>query len=143
MKSHRQAAILRLIQEQDIASQSELTQALAGIGIKAAQSTVSRDMRELGLVLERFPEGLKYVATTQRILNILLRDSLVSVACAGHMLVLRTRSGMAMAVALALDEMELDEILGSVAGDDTVICVVKTQAQAEALKIRLEGQGIL
>ena len=139
MKSNRQAVILKLIQERDIASQGELTSALADAGFNAAQSTVSRDIRELGLILERSPKGLKYVAATQRTLGMLLRDSLVSVASAGHMLVLRTRSGMAMAVALALDEMEFNEILGSVAGDDTVICVARTEAEAEMLRERLEG----
>jgi len=138
MKSNRHAAILNLIQEQDIASQGELTLALSAAGFHAAQSTISRDIRELGLSLERYPAGLKYVASAKRTLDRLLRESLVSVASAGHNLVLRTRSGMAMAVALAMDEMEFAEILGSVAGDDTVICVVKTEEDARKLRERLE-----
>ena len=138
MKSNRHAAILKLIQEQNIANQGELTTALAKAGINTAQSTVSRDIRELGLVLERHPNGLRYAASTQRTLDMLLRDSVVSVATAGHMLVVRTRSGMAMAVALALDEMEFKEILGCVAGDDPVICVVRTEPEAETLRVQLE-----
>ena len=138
MKSNRHAAILKLIREHDITSQSELTLKLADAGFHAAQSTISRDIRELGLVLERFTNGHKYVATTQRNLSVLLTDSLMSVESAGHMLVLRTRSGMAMAVALAIDEMEFEEMLGSVAGDDTVLCVVRTPDEAEALKDKLE-----
>jgi len=138
MKSNRHAAILNIIQERDIANQGELTQALAGSGFAAAQSTISRDIRELGLSLERYPDGLKYVASSKRTLDRLLRESLVSVASAGHMLVLRTRSGMAMAVALAMDEMEFKEILGSVAGDDTVLCVARTEAEARSLRERLE-----
>ena len=139
MKSNRHAAILKLIQEQDISNQGELTFALAEAGYNAAQSTVSRDIRELGLSLERHPKGLRYAAPTQRTLDMLLRDSIVSVATAGHMMVVRTRSGMAMAVALALDEMEFKEVLGCVAGDDTVICVVKTEAEAKKLRVKLES----
>ena len=134
MKSERHAAILHLIQERDISNQGELTQALASVGFNAAQSTISRDIRELGLSLERYPKGLKYVALATRNLDMLLRESLVSVASAGNMLVLRTRSGMAMAVALALDEMEHKEILGSIAGDDTVFCVVNSEAEARGLE---------
>jgi len=136
MKSSRHASILKLIKEQDIASQNELTQKLADVGFTATQSTISRDVRELCLVLERFPGGLKYVAKSQRNLNALLSDNLVSAASAGNMLVLRTRSGMAMAVALAIDEMEFEDILGCVAGDDTVFCVVKTDKGAQALRDR-------
>jgi len=138
MKSTRHAAILHVIEKLNIANQSELTDALANMGISAAQSTLSRDIRELNLSLERCPAGIKYVASTKRSLDKLLRESLVSIACAGHNLVLRTRSGMAMAVALALDEMEFPEILGSVAGDDTVLCVVRTEDEAQSLRERLE-----
>ncbi|MCL2528103.1 MAG: arginine repressor [Defluviitaleaceae bacterium] len=133
MKSSRHAAILKLIQDRDISSQGDLTQALAETGFNAAQSTISRDIRELGLSLERYPAGLKYVASAKRTLDVLLKESLVSATSAGHMLVIRTRSGMAMAVALALDEMEFEEILGSVAGDDTVLCVTRTEDEAKRL----------
>ena len=137
MKSSRHAAILELIQKQHIASQMELTQALAEAGYGATQSTISRDIRELGLSLERTPKGLRYAAPTQHAMDRLLASSITSVASAGNMLVVRTKSGMAMAVALTLDEMELDEILGCVAGDDTVICVITTPQEAEALRERL------
>jgi len=136
MKSNRHAAILELIQKQHIASQVELTQALAEVGQSATQSTISRDIRELGLSLERTPKGLRYVAPTQHAMDRLLRDSITSVASAGNLMVVRTRSGMAMAVALTLDEMEIEEILGCVAGDDTVICVITSEAKAEELKGR-------
>jgi len=138
MKSYRHSAILGLIQERDITSQGELTKLLNEAGFNAAQSTVSRDIRELGLTLERSAKGYRYVASAQRNLDVLLKDSMVSVACAGNMMVVKTRSGMAMAVALALDEMEYKEILGCVAGDDTVICVVTTPQDAKILKGKLE-----
>ena len=137
MKSNRHAAILELIQKHHIASQVELTQALADEGYSATQSTISRDIRELGLSLDRTAKGLRYIAPTQHSMDRLLRDSITSVASSGNMLVVRTRSGMAMAVALTLDEMELDEILGCVAGDDTVICVIASEEKANALRERL------
>jgi len=133
MKSNRHAAILKLIQDHDISNQGELTAALKEAGYNAAQSTISRDIRELGLSLERYPAGLKYVASAKRNLDMLLRESLVSITAASNMLVIRTRSGMAMAVALALDEMEFKEILGSIAGDDTVFCVVQSEDEAKHL----------
>ena len=137
MKSSRHAAILELIQKNHIASQVELTQALADVGQSATQSTVSRDIRELGLSLERTPKGLRYVAPSQHAMGRLLRDSITSVASAGNMLVVRTRSGMAMAVALTIDEMEIEDVLGCVAGDDTVICVISSEAKARALREQL------
>ena len=139
MKSKRHAAILQLIQEHDIASQSELTQALANMGIHTAQSTVSRDIRELGLSLERHTKGLRYMVPSRRTMDILLKESIFSIATACNILVVRTRSGMAMAVALAIDEMEFKEVLGCVAGDDTVICVVSSEADAKGLKVKLEN----
>jgi len=137
MKSNRHAAILELIQKKHIASQVELTQALASVGQSATQSTISRDIRELGLSLERTPKGLRYIAPTQHAMDRLLSSSITSVANAGNILVVRTRSGMAMAVALTLDEMELEEVLGCVAGDDTVICVITSEEKADALRERL------
>jgi len=141
MKSNRHAAILELIQKQNIASQSELTIALEGTGFNATQSTISRDMRELGLVLERYPSGTRYVASPKRNLDRLLEESLVSVQNAGNMLVIKTRSGMAMAVALAMDEMEFEDVLGSIAGDDTVFCVVVSDEKAANLAKKLTPQG--
>jgi len=137
VKSNRHAAILELIQKHHIASQVELTQALADEGYSATQSTISRDIRELGLSLERTPKGLRLVAPTQHAMDRLLKSSITSVASSGNMMVVRTRSGMAMAVALTLDEMELEEVLGCVAGDDTVICVITCEQKAKALKERL------
>jgi len=137
MKSNRHAAILELIQKQNIASQSELTTALEGTGFNATQSTISRDIRELGLTLERYQTGTRYVASPKRNLDRLLTESLVSVTSAGNMLVIKTRSGMAMAVALAMDEMEFEDVLGSIAGDDTVFCVVVSELKAKKLTEKL------
>ena len=127
-----------LVQTQDIFTQGELTEALAEAGFSAAQATVSRDIRELRLTKEPTDNGQKYVAPTSKDepthrMSRIFREGLVSIDYAGNMLVLRTLNGMAMAVALALDEMNYSEILGSVAGDDVVMCVVKSESHAAAL----------
>ena len=136
MKTERQQAILRLVHVRDIFTQGELTEALASAGFSAAQATISRDIRELGLTRESTNKGFKYAAPAlkeEHSLSRIFRDGLLSVDHAGNMLVLRTKSGMGMACALALDEMEFTEILGTVAGDDTVICVIRTEEQAGKL----------
>jgi len=142
MKSGRQQAILHLVHTQDIFTQGELTQALAKAGFSAAQATVSRDIRELRLTKEPTDNGQKYVVPAKKDdenhrMSRIFRDGLVSIDYAGNMLVLRTLNGMAMAVALALDEMNFSEILGSVAGDDVVICVVKSEPHAAVLVEKL------
>ena len=142
MKTARQQAILQLVRAQDIFTQEELTEALAKAGFSAAQATVSRDIRELRLTKELTDAGQKYVVPENqdepaRRMSRIFRDGLVSMDYAGNMMVLRTLNGMAMAVALALDEMNFSEILGSVAGDDVVICVVRSEAHAAALVARL------
>ena len=141
MKNQRQEAILNLVRSRDIFSQAELTHALAEAGFSAAQATVSRDIRELRLVREASPAGLRYVApgldAENEPLSRILRDGVVGVDYAGNMLVIKTMSGLAMAAAVVLDDMKIPEILGSVAGDDVVICVVKTEEMAAALAKRL------
>ena len=137
MKSKRQAAILELVTQRDIYTQADLTLALEQAGYTATQSTVSRDIRELRLTKITAENGLKY-AVAGAIdgvppLDRIFRDGVTSVDYAGNMLVLRTLNGLAMAVALALDNKNFPEILGTVAGEDAVICVVKTEEQAAHL----------
>ena len=126
---------MQIVAEQDICTQIELTQALVAVGFAVTQATVSRDIKQLRLTKDASTPA-KYVAPPAddvTPMSRVLAAGLVDVACAGHMLVLRTLNGMAMAVALALDEMKQPAILGSVAGDDTVIAVVKSEAEAAAL----------
>lgn len=141
MKAERQRAILEILRKKDIYTQEEITAALSAEGFFVAQATVSRDIRELGLVKEHTRKGLKYAAPndagTGSPFARVFRDGLVSVDYAGNMLVLKTLNGMAMAVAAALDEMKLPELLGSVAGDDTIICVAKTASAAKTLAEKL------
>ena len=142
MKEKRQQAILELLRKTNIYTQEELTAALSAEGFFVAQATVSRDIRELGLVRERTRKGLKYAVPSGAGVIVsplarVFREGLVSVDYAGNMLVLRTLNGMAMAVAAALDEMKFPEIIGTVAGDDTIMCVIKNEAAAAALAEKL------
>ncbi|MCL1842376.1 MAG: arginine repressor [Defluviitaleaceae bacterium] len=142
MKTDRQLLILKLLREKDISTQEELTAALCKAGFSVGQATVSRDIRELRLFKDTTRSGgVKYVAPPEAEaagpLARIFRDCVVSVDSAENMLVLRTLSGMAMAVAAALDDMKFKEILGSVAGDDVVICVVRTKTAADALVRKL------
>jgi transcriptional regulator of arginine metabolism len=143
MKAERQRAILELLSKTDIYTQEELTAALSAEGISVAQATISRDIRELELVRERTRKGMKYAAPAGADVFVspferAFRDGLVSARAAGNMLVLRTLAGMAMVVAAGLDEMNLDEILGTVAGDDTVFCVVTNPQAASEIAERLQ-----
>jgi len=143
MKSERQKAILHLVRTKDIFTQDELTEALAKAGFAAAQATVSRDIRELRLTKEPTEKGQKYVAPSKKDapshrLTRIFNDGLLSVDYAGNMLVLHTVSGLAMAVALALDDMNFPEILGTIAGDDVVMCVVRSETAAAALMEKLK-----
>jgi transcriptional regulator of arginine metabolism len=144
MKSKRQSKIIELVRSRDVCTQAELTLLLQEAGIEATQATVSRDIREMKLTKITTPGGvLKYALTSigdmehMPRLTRVFRDGLVSVDYAGNMLVIRTLNGMAMAVAAALDAMEFPEILGSVAGDDAVLCVIKSEEQAGALAEKL------
>jgi len=134
MKQERQQVLLDLIRNNDIFTQDELTAALKNAGFAVTQATVSRDISELKLGKKQVAGGAVYFfpeendAVTQ-----VFRAGLVSVDYAGNMLVLHTLSGMAAAVAAGLDSMKLPEILGSVAGDDVVMCVIRDEASAKRL----------
>lgn len=141
LKAERRSAVLELVRTRDMYNQSELVAALKEAGFDVAQATVSRDIRELGIVKEPTPSGFRFAARIgdgAEPLARAFRAGLVSALHAGNILVLRTLSGMAMAVAAALDKMEYSEILGTVAGDDVVICVVQTPEQAANLAQKLK-----
>lgn len=133
MKAKRQAKILDLIVKKEIGTQEELTTELERAGFIATQATVSRDIREMKLTKVAMSDGkLRYVAyrktdedMQEKYIRI-FRDGYVSMDNAQNILVIRTVSGMAMAVAAALDHMELSEIVGSIAGDDTIMCAVRS-----------------
>ena len=146
MKVKRQSKILELIRENDIETQEMLADLLNKAGFNVTQATVSRDIRELKLTKATMQSGKqKYVATakessfvTER-LNRVFRDGIVSIDYAQNIVVIKTLIGMAMAVAAALDSMENSEIMGTIAGDDTIFCVVKNELRAVKLTENLKA----
>lgn len=144
MKSNRHVKILELIRKNDIETQEELSDYLEKEGYHVTQATVSRDIRELKLTKVSMSSGKqKYAAlaeTTgdmQRKYTRIFRDGFISMDMAQNILVIKTVSGMAMAVAAALDAMECNEIVGSIAGDDTIMCAVRTVDDTVILMDRL------
>ncbi len=145
MKKNRQRKILELIQNYDVETQEELADRLKAAGIAVTQATVSRDIRELKLTKVSAADGRqKYAVLRQesgqmedRFLRV-LRDGFVSMGMAQNILVIRTVAGMAMAVAAALDALDFPEIVGCIAGDDTIFVAVRTQEGAAALMEELE-----
>jgi transcriptional regulator of arginine metabolism len=133
MKVERQAKILELIVKNEIGTQEELTDRLEAEGFNATQATVSRDIREMKLTKIADGNGkLRYVAfkSTEEDMNEkytrIFLDGFMSMDNAQNILVVKTVSGMAMAVAAALDHMDFREIVGSIAGDDTIMCAVRS-----------------
>ena len=132
MKNRRQDKILELIVQYDIETQDNLIDRLQAAGYPATQATISRDIRELKLSKVMTGEGTyKYVrptmteTTVNTRFNSALVESITGVDCAGNIVVIRTASGMANAVATGIDSIKSNEILGSVAGDDTMIVVIR------------------
>ena len=145
MKSKRQNEIIEIISTADIETQEELAAALRERGYPITQATVSRDIRQLRLRKTAGPDGRqRYTADEgedpdramryQRV----LADAFVSLAVSGNILVIHTVSGMAMAAAAALDSLDWPELLGSIAGDDTIMAVIRSPGDAPDVVRRLE-----
>lgn len=133
MKINRHAKILDIISRYDIETQEELAERLNKEGFRVTQATVSRDIREMKLTKVLNNSGRQVYKVLQggetgmneKYLRV-LRDGLLSMDMAQNILVVKTVSGMAMAVAAALDAMKWPEIAGSIAGDDTIMCAVRS-----------------
>lgn len=144
MKAKRQEAILELVKKYEIETQEELAEKLGMAGFTVTQATISRDIRELKLT--KIQRGAKqvYAALTEnkysnsnKYIDI-LKHSFVSMDMAQNILVIKTASGTAMALATALDSLHWDEIVGTIAGDDTVMCAIRTVEDTKKLMKRLE-----
>jgi transcriptional regulator of arginine metabolism len=129
-KHNRQQAILRLVREHDVSTQTALVQELGAQSIEVNQSTVSRDIKDLGLVKTPRPNGgycyavpINGFALQERSIRI-LREFVYSIDGAGHLAVVRTDSGNAHPVAEALDRLDLDMVIGTVAGDNTLLVIL-------------------
>lgn len=141
MKARRQAEILAIIQEYDIETQDQLLEKLRERGMKSTQATISRDIKELHLVKELTGSSSYKYAVSQKNtslnvagrLNNVFRESVTSFDYAQNIVVLRTMPGLAMAACAALDGMHLPNVVGSLAGDDTAILIMRTTKDAETL----------
>jgi transcriptional regulator of arginine metabolism len=135
-KSYRQSQILKLVRARDLHTQEELADALRGQGISATQVTLSRDIREIGLV--KTPEGYSETpnpsAPSVPTFESVAREFLLDVRLAQNLLVLRTPPGHANALASALDHAEWPEVAGTIAGDDTVLVVAPSAKVAASLR---------
>lgn len=139
-KNLRHSKIIDLVTKYNIETQEELAARLNDMGCGVTQSTVSRDIRDLNLTklsVEGGKQKYAYSGANQEGFNEkytrVLKDGFISMDTAPGLLVIKTVSGMAMAVAAAIDAMKLDEIIGSIAGDDTIMCAVKTSEDAAAV----------
>ena len=151
MKTKRQTKMLELIKKYDIETQEELAAYLREEGFDVTQATVSRDIRELKLSKIATGNGKqKYIILKNDDSHLgdkfirVLRDGFVSMSMAQNILVIKTVQGMAMAVAAALDAMKFPEIVGCIAGDDTIMAAVKsvddTMIVMEKINKILEGK---
>ena len=141
MKNDRQTAILDIISAETIETQDQLLDRLSKRGFSATQATVSRDIKQLDLIKEPIGGGrLRYTVSAHKIklniagrLRLILRESIVGVDYAQNIVVLRTMPGLAGAAGAAFDSMEIPTMLGSIAGDDTVMMVMRTTTDAADL----------
>ena len=146
MKRSRHQKIKELVELYEIETQEELADKLREAGYTVTQATVSRDIRELKL--SKIPMGdgrQKYTILihsdhylSDKYIRV-LRDGFVSMDMAQNILVVKTVSGMAMAVAAALDAMKLKEIVGSIAGDDTIMVAVRTVEDTQCVMDKIRG----
>ena len=143
MKTKRQSKIIELIQKNDIETQEELAAYLKDEGFEVTQATVSRDIRELNLTKTTADGIPRYVVFQGDDSNLskkyirVLKDGFVNMNMAQNILVIKTVPGMAMAVCAALDAMHLYEIVGTIAGDDTIMCAVRSVEDTKNLMSKL------
>ena len=136
-KSFRQGQILKLIRSKQINTQEELGQELKNLDIAATQVTLSRDIRDLRLVKTR--EGYQQMSPDESRpqFSMLASEFLHDVRCAQNLVVLKTAPGHANSVAVALDNEEWPEVVGTIAGDDTILVIVPDSPTADAVCAKL------
>ncbi|MBL8239127.1 MAG: ArgR family transcriptional regulator [Bryobacterales bacterium] len=138
-KAYRQGQILKVIERQQVHTQDELARELAKAGLQTTQVTLSRDIRELGLA--KTAAGYRRFAIEAAAfgpdLSMIAGEFLTDARVAQNLLVLRTSPGNASTLASALDREKWDEVIGTLAGDDTVLVITGDTAQAAAIRDRL------
>ncbi|MCI8878807.1 MAG: arginine repressor [Oscillospiraceae bacterium] len=141
MKNERQSKILEIIESEPIDTQEQLQQRLQAQGIACTQATISRDIKQLHLVKEPMGQGrYRYAVSVQRSrlnvadkLRTIFRESIVSVDSAQNIVVVKTMAGLANAAGAALDSMSIPTMVGSLAGDDTAILIMRDGESARVL----------
>ena len=144
MKTIRQSKMLELIRKNEIETQEELLAYLLQEGFAVTQATVSRDIRELKLTKIATANGKqKYAVLNDTAMDLsekyvrVLKDGYISMDMAQNILVIKTVSGMANAVCAAIDAMNIHEIVGTIAGDDTIMCAIRTTEDTVAIMKKL------
>lgn len=137
MKSKRHAKILELIAESEIDTQEELLRRLNQNGFKVTQATVSRDIKELRLIKVQSSTGYKYAMGSSKEtmdmsfkFHAVFSEAVTTIDCAENMVVIRCYVGMANAACAALDSIQWKGVVGTIAGDDTIFCVMRDKANA-------------
>lgn len=141
MKNDRQSMILEIISRENIETQEQLLNRLQVRGIRCTQATISRDIKQLHLIKEPVGQGVyKYAVSGNRTklnvaekLRTIFRECITSIDCAQNIVVIKTMPGLANGACSALDNMEMNDIVGSLAGDDTAFLVMRTAESAELL----------
>lgn len=144
MKLERRAKIIELIGNYEIETQEELVERLLAAGYSVTQATISRDIRELKLTKVPVGDGARQKYTLlqgetnlyQKYVRV-LQDGLLKLEQAENLLVIKTISGMAMAVAAAIDKLEISGVVGTIAGDDTVMCAVRSVGEVPGVRDRI------
>lgn len=146
MKNARQKKILELIEKYDVDTQETLIERLSEVGVTVTQTTVSRDIKELKLVKGMTARGTyKYIVPEVKrdnnapILNSALTEAVIKIEAARNIVVIKTFPGMANALAVCVDSLEQEHIVGSVAGDDTILLVIKDDDMAKTVEEKLKS----
>jgi transcriptional regulator of arginine metabolism len=136
-KSFRQGQILQIVRTKGIYTQEELARELGERGVQTTQVTLSRDMREIGLV--KTADGYRQLAAEKGgpELATVVDDHMQDIRVAQNLVVLKTSPGNANSLAIAIDRQEMDEVVGTVAGDDTVLVIAPDQEAAERLRQKM------
>ena len=145
MKARRQALILELLGKAPVRSQEQLRQGLMSLGVVATQATLSRDIKDLGL-MKRASDGAYQRSTSPAPpgsaatgLSRAVTEFVTGVDRVQNLIVLRTGPGQAHAAAIAIDRAQLGEVVGTIAGDDTILVIARDGAVARDLEVRLNG----
>ena len=145
MKSARQSKIIELIEQYDIMTQEELSELLTQAGFRNTQATISRDIRELKLTKITTDSGKpKYALQQPRDIDIwkkyrqVLAAGILTMESSENLIVIKTVSGVAMAVAAALDNLDINGLMGCIAGDDTIIAVARSKEMSANVIANIE-----